>query len=135
MAVDDYNQRIIEEFRASGGDLGGSRSGRPHLLLTHTGARSGAIRTNPLACLELDGHLYVFGSRGGDERDPDWAHNLRAHPGVTVEFGSQTYKATARELTGDERNRVFAEQARAYPIFGEYQAGTSRLIPVFELVR
>ena len=83
--------------------------------------------------LDLEGHRYVFASKGGADTNPDWFRNLVAHPSVTVEVGTDTYEATAVPLTGDERDRVYAEQARRYEGFAEYQAKTERVIPVVEL--
>lgn len=102
-------------------------------LLHTTGARTGAERVNPMMYLELDGRRYVFASKAGADTNPDWYHNLVANPSVEVEIGTTTYKATAVPLAGDERGRIYAEQARRYPGFAEYQAKTSRVIPVVEL--
>jgi deazaflavin-dependent oxidoreductase (nitroreductase family) len=105
------------------------------LLLITTGARTGRQRTNPMMYLDLDGHTYVFASKGGADTHPDWYHNLVANPRVMVEKGTETFEAQARALTGEERDRIYAEQSRRYPGFGAYQRGTSRVIPVVELVR
>jgi len=122
----DFNRNVIEEFRANGGAVGGPFAGAPVVLLTTTGARSGATRTNPLVALPgRDGILYVFASKGGAPSNPDWFHNLVAHPGVVVEFGEERYEAVATPVTGAERDRLFAEYAKA----------TDRLIPVIELRR
>lgn len=131
---DDYNSRIIAEFRANEGRVGGNFEGAPMLLLHTTGARSGAERVNPMMYLDLDGHRYVFASKAGADTNPDWYHNLVANPAVKVEVGSQTYEATATPVTGEERDRIYAEQSRRYPGFGEYQEKTTRVIPVVELV-
>jgi deazaflavin-dependent oxidoreductase (nitroreductase family) len=131
----DFNRKIIEEFRANGGRVGGQFEGARLLLLHTTGARSGQERVNPLAYLEVDGHRYVFASKAGMETNPDWYHNLVADPAVTVEVGTETYAATAQPLSGEDRDRVFAEQARRAPVFAEYQSKTARVIPVIELVR
>jgi deazaflavin-dependent oxidoreductase (nitroreductase family) len=131
----DWNSPIIEEFRTHEGRVGGHFEGAPMLLLTTTGARSGERRTNPMMYLELDGHTYVFASKGGSPTNPDWYHNLVANPRVRVERGTETYEAEARVVTGEERDRIYAEQARRYPGFGTYQRGTTRVIPVVELVR
>lgn len=130
----DWNNRIIEEFRANGGRVGGQFEGVPMLLLHTTGARSGEERVNPMMFLDLDGHRYVFASKAGADTHPDWYHNLVAHPGVTVEAGTDTYPATAVPVAGADRDRVYAEQARRYPGFAEYQQKTTRVIPVVELV-
>jgi deazaflavin-dependent oxidoreductase (nitroreductase family) len=131
----DWNSGIIEEFRANEGRLSENFEGAPMLLLITTGAKTGTRRTNPMMYLDLDGHIYVFASKGGAPTHPDWYHNLVANPRVTVERGTETYEATAKVVTGAERDRIYAEQARRYPGFGEYQEGTSRIIPVVQLER
>jgi deazaflavin-dependent oxidoreductase (nitroreductase family) len=133
--VNDWNQRIIEEFRANGGRVGGQFEGAPMLLLHTAGRRTGQERVNPMMYLDLDGHRYVFASKAGADSDPDWYRNLVANPSVTVEAGTETYAATAVPLVGDDRSRVYGEQARRYPGFAEYQQKTARVIPVVELVR
>jgi deazaflavin-dependent oxidoreductase (nitroreductase family) len=131
----DFNTNIIEEFRANGGVMSGNFAGAPMVLLTTTGAKSGKRRTHPLVYL-VDGDRYViFASKAGAPTNPDWYHNLVAHPEVTVEVGTESYPATAVVLTGDERDRFYAEQARRYPGFAEYEEKTTRVIPVVALVR
>ena len=132
--VNDWNQRIIEEFRANGGRVGGQFEGAPMLLLHTTGRRSGSERVNPMMYLDLDGHRYVFASKAGADTDPDWYRNLVADPSVTAEVGTEAYAATAVPLQGADRDRVYEEQARRYPGFAEYQEKTSRVIPVVELI-
>jgi len=129
----DWNRATIEEFRANKGKVGGAWAGRPLLLLTTTGARSGQRRTKPLMYLSEGGRVFVFASKGGAPTHPDWYHNLLAHPDVTVEIGEQTYSATAQPVTGEERDRIYARWAEMYPQFREYQEKTSRIIPVVEL--
>lgn len=133
--VNDWNARIIEEFRANGGRVGGQFEGAPILLLHTTGARSGLERVNPMMYLEDDGRMFVFASKAGADTHPDWYHNLLKTPDVTVEVGTETFAATATPLAEDERASVYAKQAALYPGFAEYQAKTSRVIPVVELVR
>jgi deazaflavin-dependent oxidoreductase (nitroreductase family) len=129
----DFNARIIEQFRANGGRVGEPFQNARLLLLHHTGARTGTARVNPLAYL-ADGDRYViFASKAGAPTNPDWYHNLRAHPEVTIEVGTDTLKATAREATGEERERLFAAMAERSPNFAEYQRKTDRLIPVIVL--
>ena len=84
--------------------------------------------------LDLDAHRYVFASKSGADTNPDWYWNLVAHPDVTVEVGAETYRAAAVPVTGDDRDRIYAEQGRRYPGFAEYQEKTSRIIPVVEIV-
>lgn len=128
-------QNHIDEFRANGGKLGGGFEGRPVLLLTTTGRKSGDPRTAPMMYLrEEDGHLYVFASKGGAPTDPHWFQNLVANPKVTVEIGTETFEATARPLDREERDRVYARQVELYPQFGEYETKTERTIPVVELI-
>lgn len=133
--VNDFNQKIIDEFRSKAGRVGGPFEGAPMLLLHTTGARSGAERVNPMMYLDLDGRRFVFASKAGAPSNPAWYHNLVANPSVSVEVGSETYSATARPVEGDERDRIYSEQARRYPGFAEYQEKTDRVIPVVELVR
>ena len=132
--VRDFNTEIIGEFRSNAGRVGGAFAGAPLLLLHTTGAASGRERVHPMMYLDLDGHRYVFASKAGADSDPAWYRNLVANPAVGVEVGTQTYRATATPLAGAERDRVYAEQARRYPGFAEYQEKTSRVIPVVELV-
>jgi deazaflavin-dependent oxidoreductase (nitroreductase family) len=132
-SLGDYNQRIIDEFRANAG-MPPSWSGPSRLLLVHhRGARSGTERVNPVAYLE-DGERYViFASKAGAPTNPDWYHNLKAHPETTVEVGGDTIPVTVEEATGEERDRLFTAQAELSPQFAEYQEGTERVIPVLIL--
>lgn len=107
--------------------------GRPLLLLTTTGAKSGQRRTNPMMYLREGKRLFVFASKGGAPTNPDWYHNLLAHPEVTVEIGNEKYHAIAKPVTGEERDKIYAKWAQMYPQFGEYQQKTTRKIPVIEL--
>jgi len=132
---DDFNARIIEEFRANDGRVGGMFEGSPLLLLHHTGARSGKARINPLAYLADDGRYVIFASKAGAPTNPDWYHNLRAHPDVTIEVGTETIEGTAREASGAERERLFNAQAAALPQFAGYAEKTTRAIPVIVLSR
>jgi len=125
------NRALVAEFRAAGRSL----PGRPLLLLTTTGARSGQPRTNPMMYVRLDDRLLVIASAAGSPRHPDWYHNLVAHPDTVVEYGTETFDVTARLLTGDERDEVYAKQVEVEPQFGDYQRKTERVIPVFELQR
>jgi deazaflavin-dependent oxidoreductase (nitroreductase family) len=132
--ANDWNRQIIEEFRANEGKVGGQFAGAPLVLLTTTGARSGQPRTSPMMYLDDGGRRYVFASKAGAPTNPDWYHNLKANPEVTVEVGTDELRATAREVTGAERDRIYAHQAGLYPGFAEYQEKTDRTIPVVELV-
>ena len=129
----DFNARIIDEFRANEGRVGGIFEGSTLLLLHHVGARSGKDRINPLA-YNRDGDRYVvFASKAGAPTNPDWYHNLKANPNVTIEVGTDTLQAVAGEATGQERERLFAAQAERSPQFAEYQRKTDRVIPVMVL--
>jgi len=132
--VNDWNSKIIEEFRSNEGQVGGQFQGAPLLLLTTRGRKSGVTRTNPMMYLAEGDRLMVFASKAGAPTHPDWYLNLLANPEVTVEVGTKSFTATATELTGEERDRIYAEQARRYPGFAEYQTKTDRVIPVVKLV-
>ena len=131
----DWNTKIIDEFRANEGRVGGPFEGAPMVLLTTTGARSGQSHTTPLVPLVEGERVYVFASMGGAPKHPAWYFNLLAHPEVTVERGTEKYAAKATVVAGDERDRVFARQVALRPQFGEYQQKTKRTIPVVELKR
>lgn len=137
--MSEWNDKIIEEFRANRGKVGGMFEGTPLILLTTTGARSGVPRTNPVACLRDGERLLVFASYAGAPRHPDWYHNLLADPTVTVEAGDgtavETFTATAHPLAGEERDQAYARQAALVPAFAGYQEKTSRVIPVVALYR
>jgi deazaflavin-dependent oxidoreductase (nitroreductase family) len=131
----DWNRRVIEEFRANGGEVQQFR-GIPILLLHHIGARSSKNYVNPLAYLQDSDRMVVFASMGGAPKNPDWYHNLVAHPDVQVEVGGQpAFDARARVAQGAERDTLYAEQVKRVPVFGEYQQKTSRVIPVVILER
>ncbi|MGV4927570.1 nitroreductase family deazaflavin-dependent oxidoreductase (plasmid) [Streptomyces sp. BHT-5-2] len=130
----DFNRRIIAEFRANGGVVGGPLAGQPLLLLTTTGARSGLPRVTPACYLaDEDGRLAVFPSNGGAPTPPAWYRNLTVHPEVTVEVGTRTFRARAAEATGTTRDRLWNRQVAADPQFATFQARAGRLIPVVVL--
>lgn len=131
----DYNRRLIEEFRANAGSVGGMFAGMPILLLTTTGARSGQTRVNPLAYSKDGDNHVVIASKGGAPTHPSWYHNLVAHPNVTVEVGNEKFEARARVTEGEERARLFAAQAAQMSNFNDYQEKTSRQLPVIVLER
>ena len=130
----EFNAGIIDEFRSNEGKVGGMFEGAPLIILHTTGARSGVERLAPLMYLPYEDRMFVFASKNGAHSHPDWYHNLKANPSVTVEVGSDTSGKTAVELDPDERDRIYAAQASLYPQFAEYEAGTDRVIPVIELV-
>ena len=134
-AFDEMNRSVIDEFRATGGKAGGVFEGKPLVLVHHVGAKSGSERIAPLVPLLDDGRIFIFASKGGADTNPDWYHNLVAHPDVVVELGTDTFRATARTLEGTERDEVYAKQVAVEPQFGDYQRNTTRIIPVVELVR
>jgi len=130
----DFNQQIIDEFRANRGRVGGYFEGARLLLLTTTGARTGTPHTTPVGYLPDGGdRVLVIASAAGSARHPDWFHNLVAHPQVTVESGVFTYEARAVVLTGEERDRLFARAVEADPGWAAYQEKTDRIIPVVAL--
>jgi deazaflavin-dependent oxidoreductase (nitroreductase family) len=136
--MSDWNSRVIEEFRANGGRVGGQFEGAPIVLVHHRGKRSGRDYVSPVMYLSGPGRrVYVFASKGGAPTNPDWYHNLTAAGRATVEIGTETYPVTVAEVTGEERDRVFAEQSTAYPGFAEYAEKTKgvRIIPVLALDR
>ncbi|MFP5578360.1 MAG: nitroreductase family deazaflavin-dependent oxidoreductase [Acidimicrobiia bacterium] len=130
----DWNTRIIEEFRANGGKVGGQFDGAPLLLLHSTGARSGKERVHPMMYQDLgDGSVAVFASKAGAPDNPDWFHNVSANPTVEVEIGAEVRRCTARVAEGDERERIWSRQKSDYPGFADYEQKTDRMIPVVVL--
>ena len=126
----DWNKKIIEEFRANQGKVGGMFEGMPILLLHHTGARSGKVRVNPLAYQANGNRLVVFASKGGAPTNPDWYHNLKANPRATVEVGTETRDVRARVAEGEEREKIWSRQKEIMPGFADYETKTTRKIPV-----
>jgi deazaflavin-dependent oxidoreductase (nitroreductase family) len=129
----DFNSQIIDEFHANGGRVGGMFEGTSLLLLHHTGAKSGTSRTSPLAYLEDGDRFVIFASKAGAPTNPDWYHNLKAHPNVTIEAGTDKLDVVASEATGEERERLFRAQAGRSPQFAQYEKKTERVIPVVVL--
>ena len=130
-----FNQQVIEEFRANGGKVGGQFEGAPMLVLTTIGAKTGRRLTSPLVYAKDGERLLIFASKAGAPTNPAWYHNLVANPTVTVEVGTETFEARAAVVTGDERDRLYAEQAKRMPGFAAYQEKTTRVIPVVALER
>lgn len=135
MDLNDFNQAIVEEFRANGGKVGGPFEGGTLLLLHTVGAKTGAARLSPLAYMDIDGKIIIVGSYAGAPKDPAWVHNLRANPKAHIEIGTDAYDVTARELPPEERDATYPAVTERAPVFAEYQANTERMIPLFELVR
>ncbi len=131
----EFNERVIAEFRANGGKVGPPFEGAPMILVTHKGARSGKERTTPLVYTTDGDRLVIIASKAGAPTSPDWYHNLVANPEVTVEVGTETFRARAEVVTGDERKRLYEAQAARMPNFREYQEKTTREIPVVVLHR
>jgi deazaflavin-dependent oxidoreductase (nitroreductase family) len=128
-----FNKTIADEFRANDGKVGGPFEGADLLLLTTTGAKSGEPRVSPLAYFRVDDKLLILGSFAGADVNPGWVHNLRANPSARVEIGNESSDVTARELPPAERDELFPKITAVAPGFAEYQAKTTRIIPVFEL--
>ncbi len=134
-AMHDWNRQIIEEFRANGGKVGGQFEGAPLVILHTTGAKSGLEREQPLMAQELPQGWAIFASKAGAPDNPDWYHNILANPEASIEWGTETIPVTARVLEGEERSAIWEAQKAAYPGFAEYEAATTRTIPVVELTR
>ena len=128
--LNDWNQQVIDEFRANEGRVGGNFEGSPLLLLHTTGTKSGQERVNPMMYQDLGGALAVFASKAGAPDNPEWFHNLVATPLVSVEIGTETKAFTARVAEGAERNPIWEKQKADYPGFAEYETQTTRIIPV-----
>jgi deazaflavin-dependent oxidoreductase (nitroreductase family) len=130
-----FNQDLIEEFRANGGKVTGQFAKAPLLLLTTTGAKTGQRRTSPLVYTTDGDRLVVIASKGGAPTNPDWFRNLVANPEVTVELPGETFAARASVPEGEARQRLFDRQAAVMPGFAEYQRNTTRRLPVVVLER
>jgi deazaflavin-dependent oxidoreductase (nitroreductase family) len=127
----DWNRQVIEEFRANEGRVGGQFDGAPMILIHHRGRTSGAERVNPVVYLPVDGGYAVFASKAGAPDHPDWYLNLVANPQTTVEVGTDTIAVTARDTSGEERQRIWEQQKAVMPGFAEYETSAApRVIPV-----
>jgi deazaflavin-dependent oxidoreductase (nitroreductase family) len=132
--MSNWNAAVIEEFRKNHGKVGGAFEGSPVLLLHHVGARTGKKRLNPVMYLKDGDRYLIFASKGGSPTNPDWYHNLMAHPDeVQIEVGDETIEVHAEEIKGAERDRLYTKQASLYPSFAGYQRQTKRIIPVIAL--
>lgn len=131
--MNDFNAAIIEEFRANAGKVGGPFEGASMVLLHTTGAKSGQERVSPLVYQDLGDAVAIFASKGGAPDNPDWFHNVVANPDVTAEVGAETRSYRARVAEGDERERIWSAQKEIAPGFAEYEAKTTRVIPVVVL--
>ena len=131
---EDFNGKVIEEFRANGGKVGGWFEGATLLLLHHSGAKSGTERVNPLVYQQVGDSLAIFGSAAGGPRDPQWFRNLIAHPDATVEVGTTTVEVRARVANPDERATIYAGQKEIASNFADYEKSAApREIPVILL--
>jgi len=129
--VEDFNTKIINEFRANGGKVGGPFQGAPVLLLHHTGAKSGTERVNPLMYRPVGESYAIFASKAGAPSNPDWYYNLAAHPDTTIELGTSTIKVRARVANPDEREPIWNKPKEVAPGFAEYETNAApRQIPV-----
>jgi deazaflavin-dependent oxidoreductase (nitroreductase family) len=129
----EYNAKIIKEFRANQGQVGGMWEGTPLLLLHHAGATSATSRVNPVAYLPDERGYLIWAANGGAPNHPNWYHNLKAHPKASIEVGSETIDVTAEEATGAERERLFARAADRYPQLHDLAKKTDRVIPMIVL--
>ncbi len=130
---EEYNAKVIGEFRTNSGRVGGMWEETPLLLLHHTGGMSGVSRVNPVAYLPADGHYFIWAANGGAPKHPAWYHNLKEHPVARIEVSSETMDVVAEEATGDERDRLFARAAERYPQLADIARKTERIIPVMVL--
>jgi deazaflavin-dependent oxidoreductase (nitroreductase family) len=131
--VSDWNEKIIEEFRANQGRVGGPFEGGTLLLLHHTGAKSGVERVSPLAYLPDGDRMVIVGSAGGSPKNPSWFYNLKANPDATVEVGTETVPVKATEIVGDDYDETWARLVARMPGFADYQTKTDRRIPLIAL--
>lgn len=133
--MSDWNDKVIAEFRANQGRVGGQFEGAPLLLLHSTGAKSGQERVHPMMYQAVGDGFAVFASKAGADTNPDWYHNLRAHPQARIEVGTETLDVTARVLDAEERAPIWEKQKARYPGFADYETKTDRVIPVVMLER
>lgn len=131
----EFNQNLIDEFRANGGKVAGRFANAPLLLLTTAGAKSGQPRTTPLVYTREGDDFVIIASKGGAPTHPDWYHNLRAHPEAEVELPGERFKVQATFPQGEEHSRLYAQMGAQMPFFIEYQRNTKRAIPVVLLHR
>jgi deazaflavin-dependent oxidoreductase (nitroreductase family) len=133
--MSEWNDKIIAEFRANGGKVGGNFEGAPLLLLHSTGAKSGQERVNPMMYQAVGDSFAVFASKAGADSNPDWFYNLKSNPEARVEVGTEMFDVTARVLDDREREPIWEEQKSRYPGFADYEKKTDRVIPVVILDR
>lgn len=132
----EFNESVIGEFRANHGRVGGDLAGTPIVLIHHIGAKTGTERVTPLAySSQADGRLVIAASNGGSPTHPAWYHNLKAHPTIDVELGTETFTALAEEVTGAAHAELWPKLVAASPALAEFQAKTTRRIPLLTLTR
>ncbi len=131
--TNNWNTKIIEEFRANGGKVGGNFAGRPLLLLHTTGAKSSQERVNPVAYTQDGDRLVVIASKGGAPTNPDWYHNIVSNPHIIVEVGTEKFEVDAEVTKEPERTRLYDKMVEVMPGFAEYRRKTTRQIPVIAL--
>ncbi|MBV6399751.1 MAG: F420H(2)-dependent quinone reductase [Anaerolineales bacterium] len=136
MSPNDWNQKVIDEFRSNQGKVGGHFEGKTLLLLHTTGAKSQKPRINPAAYVKDGDRYVVIASMGGAPTNPDWYYNIVANPSVTVEAGTEKFQAEAKVMSDEpERTRLYNKMAEMMPAFNEYRQKTKRVIPVIVLER
>ena len=133
--MDEFNKMIMDDFRANGGKVGGDFTGVPMVIVHHAGAKSGTVRHMPLCYLPNGDDVVIFASMGGAPTNPAWYHNLIANPDTEIEVGTEIRPVRVREAKGAERDELFERQKKAMPPFADYEAATSRVIPVLVLER
>ena len=134
--MSDWNDAVIEEFRANEGRVGGYFEGAPMILIHHIGAKTGTVRVTPLVHFpEEEGRTVIVASKGGAPTNPDWYHNIKANPKFDVEIGTEKFGVVAEEIEGAEREVIWRRVVSEKPGFGEYQEKTSRVIPLLRLTR
>jgi deazaflavin-dependent oxidoreductase (nitroreductase family) len=131
--ANERNKKIIDEFRANSGKVGGRFEGKDLLLLHTKGAKSGQERINPVACVKDDDRLVVIASKGGAPTNPDWYYNVVANPLVSVEVGTDKFQARASVAQEPERTRLYNQMISMMPGFDDYRRNTTRVIPVIVL--
>jgi len=133
--ISEWNQAIVEEFRANGGNVGGRFTDRTLLLLHTIGRKSGEERINPLAYVQDDDRYVVIASKGGSDEHPDWYYNLTAHSNVAIEVGTDSFQVHAEEAQEPERTRLYEKMIEMMPAFADYRQKAARVIPVFILTK
>jgi deazaflavin-dependent oxidoreductase (nitroreductase family) len=134
-SMNDFNQSVIDEFRANDGETSGPFAGAPLMLMTTKGAKSGKERVIPIVFTRDGDRLVVAASKGGAPTNPDWYWNVKANPEVTIELPGEKFRARASEPDRPERDRLYAAHAAAMPNFAEYETKTDRVIPIVVLER